>query len=328
MKGNATCERKAQGCSVEINEDVTQPLSHRHGEGSRVQHGPAGKFTPICLWESEGLSEILSLFTIVAMSPKVGFGFLPLSIFCRKYERFRGPRWEHRAVPVCRSPSAPAGTAQPRVSPRPRLSVRRAGAEPGAAPPERGEKALRGGFFPPREWGKPGAEETPTPTPPLPAAPPGAASAGRDQKDTGSLLFGYRDNTGAAPARVSIGRGARGDADTSLIKQGSCTFGGIASVSMKYSYGSSPEPLRLIIPAANAGLRLSTRVPLISMTSSAHLRGAGPTLTTPPHPPGGTGVRPVPCPRSANGRSAPFRTQTAQLQQLYIPIKKKIIKMQ
>lgn len=112
MKGNATCERKAEGCSVEINEDVTQPLSHEHGEGSRVQHGPTGKFTPICLWESQGLSEIPFLSTTVAMSPKVGFVFFFPS---RKYKRLRGPR---SGIPVCRSPTAAAGTAQPRVSPR------------------------------------------------------------------------------------------------------------------------------------------------------------------------------------------------------------------
>lgn len=55
-----------------------------------------------------------------------------------------------------------------------------------------GDEVLSGGFFPPWAWGKSGAEGPPTP--PILAAPPGAASAGRDEKDTGPLLFGYGDN--------------------------------------------------------------------------------------------------------------------------------------
>lgn len=38
------------------------------GKSREFSVGPAGKFTPICLWESQGLSEILFLNTIVAKS--------------------------------------------------------------------------------------------------------------------------------------------------------------------------------------------------------------------------------------------------------------------
>lgn len=112
-------------------------------------------------------------------------GWVRFFFSSRKYKRLRGPRL---GIPVCRSPSAAAGTAQPRVSPR-------------RAEPERSwghrrrnvEKRLLGvvSFRPGN-----GADPEPRGHRPRrsPAAPPDSPSAGRDEENTGPLIFGYGDN--------------------------------------------------------------------------------------------------------------------------------------